>query len=502
VKRLAITTILAVAISFAQSNPAAIAARDWRQKHELPIVQEFFELLSTPNVSSDRGGTRKTAQQIVQMYAKRGVAMRLVEFPNANPVVFGEIRTPGATRTIALYAHYDGQPLDPKEWVSPPFTPVLRSGALEKDGQLIPFPAGVAFNPEWRIYARSASDDKAPIEAIATALDALRSSGVAMKSNIKLVFEGEEEAGSVNLEKILEANRELFAADLWLICDGPVHQSRRQQITFGARGDATVDITLYGPRHELHSGHYGNWAPNPAFELVHLLASMKNEQGHVLIDHFYDGIEPLSPLEKQALAEIPDVDRELMNEFLLGSTEGAPKKLVELITEPALNIRGMASSRIGAQASNVIPSTATVSLDIRLVKGMDHHQTVEALIDHVRKQGYFVVDHEPSARERTTHAKVARVNEKPGGYNAARTPIDLPISQEVIRAVEGARGPVVKLPTSGASVPLDMIEKALGTRTIDIPIANHDNNQHSFNENIRIQNLWDGIETMAALLTM
>jgi len=494
--------LTAAALS-AQTNPAALAARDWRHKHELPIVQEFFDLLGAPNVSSDRAGTRKTAQQIVQMYAKRGVAMRLVEFPNANPVAFGEIRTPGATRTIALYAHYDGQPLDPKEWASPPFTPVLRTGALEKDGQKIPLPAaGAPFNPEWRIYARSASDDKAPIEAIAIALDAIRASGVAMKSNIKLVFEGEEEAGSVNLQKILEANRDLFAADLWLICDGPVHQSRRQQITFGARGTATVDITLYGPRHELHSGHYGNWAPNPAFELVHLLASMKNEQGHVLIDHFYDGIEPLSALEKQALAEIPDVDRQLMDEFLLGSTDGSPRKLVELITEPALNIRGMASSRIGAQASNVIPATASVSLDIRLVKGMDHHETVERVIDHVRKQGYFVVDHEPSARERTSHPKVARVNEKPGGYNAARTPMDLPISQEVIRAVEGARGPAVKLPTSGASVPLDMIEKALDTRTIDIPIANHDNNQHSFNENIRIQNLWDGIETMAALLTM
>ncbi len=155
-----IAVALATASVFAQTNPAALAARDWRQKHELPIVQEYFDLLSTPNISSDRAGTRKTAQQIVQMYAKRGVNMRLVEFPNANPVVFGEIRTPGASRTIALYAHYDGQPLDPKEWASSPFTPVLRSAALEKDGQLIPLPAaGAPFNPEWRIYARSASDD-------------------------------------------------------------------------------------------------------------------------------------------------------------------------------------------------------------------------------------------------------------------------------------------------------------------------------------------------------
>jgi acetylornithine deacetylase/succinyl-diaminopimelate desuccinylase-like protein len=492
---------LAGSLASAQTSPAGTAARQWRTQHERAIIDEFIELLSVPNVSSDRDGTRRTAERVVQMFAKRDVAARLVEFPGANPVVLADLKTPGATRTVALYAHYDGQPLDPREWATPPFSPVLRDRALDKDGQVIALPAaGTPFNPEWRLYARSASDDKAPIVAMAAALDALRAAGIARKSNIKLVFEGEEEAGSVNLQKILEANKAAFAADLWIICDGPVHQSRRQQITFGARGDTTVDITLYGPQHELHSGHYGNWAPNPALMLAQLLASMKNDKGRVLIEHFYDGIEPLTAAEKRALTEVPEVDRELMDEFLLGSTEGSPKKLVELITEPALNIRGMASSRTGALASNVIPATATASLDLRPVKGMDHRRTAQLVIDHIRRQGYFIVDREPTAKERKEHAKVARVNEKAGGYNAARTPLDLPIAQDVIRAVEGARGPSVKLPTSGASVPLDMIEKALGTRTISVPIVNHDNNQHSFNENIRIQNLWDGIETMAALL--
>jgi acetylornithine deacetylase/succinyl-diaminopimelate desuccinylase-like protein len=494
---------LAGARASAQGSPAGTAARQWRTQHERAIMDEFIELLSVPNVSSDHDGARRTAERVVQMFAKRQVAARLVEFPGANPVVLADLKTPGATRTVALYAHYDGQPLDPKEWATPPFAPVLRDRPLDKDGRVISLPpAGTPFNPEWRLYARSASDDKAPIVAMAAALDALRAAGIARKSNIKLVFEGEEEAGSVNLQKILEANKEAFAADLWIICDGPVHQSRRQQITFGARGDTTVDVTLYGPQHELHSGHYGNWAPNPALMLAQLLTSMKNDKGRVLVEHFYEGIEPLTAAEKRALAEVPEVDRELMDEFWLGSTESSPKKLVELITEPALNIRGMASSRTGALASNVIPSTATASLDLRLVKGMDHRRTAQLVTEHIRKQGYFIVDHEPSAKERKEHAKVARVNEKAGGYNAARTPLDLPLAQDVIRAVEGARGPAVKLPTSGASVPLDMIEKALGTRTISVPIVNHDNNQHSFNENIRIQNLWDGIETMAALLAL
>jgi acetylornithine deacetylase/succinyl-diaminopimelate desuccinylase-like protein len=271
---------------------------------------------------------------------------------------------------------------------------------------------------------------------------------------------------------------------------------------FGARGVTTVDITIYGPRAELHSGHYGNWAPNPALELARLLTSMKDESGHVLVDHFYDGIEPLSDTEKRAIAESPDVDADLMNEFWLGATEGAPKKLAELITVPSLNIRGMASSRVGEQASNIIPATATATIDMRLVKGMDHEQTAQRLIEHVRRQGFFVVDKEPSADVRRSHPKVALAVVKPGGYNSVRTSMDLPISQEVIRTVESARGPVVRVPNSGASVPLDMIERALGTRTIDIPTVNHDDNQHTFDENLRIQNLWDGIEVMAALIAM
>jgi acetylornithine deacetylase/succinyl-diaminopimelate desuccinylase-like protein len=495
--------ILACLCSLAQTNPAALAARQWRQQHERAIVDEFVSLLSIPNIASDQANIRRNAEFIAKMMQDRGIASRLVEFPGANPLVFGEVPTPGASRTFVFYAHYDGQPLDAKEWTNPPFTPVLRNRPIEKDGQPIPLPPpGMPFDPESRLYARSAGDDKASIIAMLAAMDAIRAAGFKTKSNIKFAFEGEEEAGSINLQKILAANKQLLSGDLWLVCDGPVHQTRRQLIAFGARGDATVDVTLYGPLHELHSGHYGNWAPNPAMMLVQLLASMKDSNGRVRIPHFYDDVAPLGAAEKRALAEAPDIDADLIRELGLGATEGSPKKLVELITEPALNIRGMASSRAGAQASNVIPATATASLDIRLVKGMDHEKTVAQLIEHIRSQGYFIVDHEPSLQERTGHPKVARVNVKPGGYYAARTPMDLPISQEVVRVVESARGPTVKLPTMGGSTPLDMIEKTLGTKTITIPIANHDDNQHSFDENLRIQNLWDGIELMAALLTM
>ena len=162
----------------------------------------------------------------------------------------------------------------------------------------------------------------------------------------------------------------------------------------------------------------------------------------------------------------------------------------------------MAAARTGNQASNVIPSTATASIDMRLVKGIDHKQAAARLVEHIRKQGYFIVDSDPSADTLMSHPKVAKVTNREFGYNAARTSMDLPISQLVIRTAESARGPVIKLPTMGGSAPLIMIEDILKVPTITVPIVNHDNNQHSFNENLRIQNLWDGIELMAAMVTM
>ena len=500
-KRLVATMALVPLIGAGQSPPAA-AARQWRSAHETAIVREFMDLLAMPNLARDTEGIRKNAGAVAALMEKRGVKTRLLEAAGAPPAVYGEIATPGATRTVVFYAHYDGQPLDPKEWASPPWQPVLRDQALDRDGRVVALPAGGKIDPEWRIYARSASDDKAPVMAILTALDALKAAGIALRQNVKFVFEGEEEAGSPHLAEILRNNQELLKSDVWLICDGPVHQSRRQQIVFGARGITQLDITVYGARHELHSGHYGNWAPNPAMMLARLLASMKDDDGKVLVEHYYEGIEPLTETEKRAIAEAPEVDGDLRKELALGRTENRGKTLVELLNWPSLNIRGMSSARTGAGASNVIPATATATIDCRLVKGITGDMVKRRVMDHIRKQGYHVVESEPDAQTRMAHPRVAKVAAPEGWYNASRTSMDLPISQLVLQTAAAARGPVIRLPTMGGSVPLYMITEILGAPTITTPIANHDNNQHSFNENIRIQNLWDGIELMAGLLAM
>ena len=483
--------------------PAVKAAHDWRQSHERAIMEEFLTLLAIPNIATDHPNIRKNAALIQSMISKRGLKTRLLEYPGASPVVYGELPNPDAKLTVVFYAHYDGQPLDPREWVTPPFQPVVRSGPLDKDGQIVALPSQGPIPPEWRIYARSASDDKAPILAILTALDAMKAAGIRPAVNLKLVFEGEEEAGSPNLGKILERNKDLLKSDVWLICDGPVDQSRRRQIVFGARGIQSVDLTVYGPKRELHSGHYGNWAPNPAFMLARLLASMKDDDGRVLIDGYYDGMLPLSDLDKKALAELPDNDAALKQELFLGRTEGGGgRSLSELLTLPSLNIRGMGASRIGDGASNVIPAIASATIDMRLVRGITKEHVVEALQAHIKKQGYFITDVEPSGAVRMAHPKVAFLRVYEGGYDAVRTPLNLPVSQTVVKAVEDAFGPVIQRPNTGGSVPLYMITGILGAPTIQTPIANHDNSQHTFNENLRIQNLWDGIEEMAALLMM
>jgi acetylornithine deacetylase/succinyl-diaminopimelate desuccinylase-like protein len=500
--RLVILTLVP-AIALAQPDPAVQAARQWRLQHETAILKEFVSLLAIPNVTSDRENIRRNADAIVRMMEKRGIAAKLITAPNANPLVFGELPTPGATRTIVFYAHYDGQPVDASEWTTPAFDPVLRTRRVEDGGAVVALPAaGASIDPEWRLYARGAADDKAPIVALMAALDGIRAAAIKTRSHIKFVFDGEEEAGSPNLQKLLAANKELVSGDLWLFCDAPLYQTRQQSIIFGARGIAVFDLTVYGPRGELHSGHYGNWAPNPALALARLLASMKDAKTDaVLVPGFYDQVEPLSAIEKKAIAEAPAIDAALMDELWLGSTDGRPATINELIARPSLNIRGMASARVGATATNIIPASASATIDVRLVKSMSVRHTFEVLRSHVQKQGFHVVDAEPSAVLRRSHARVAKLVLLRGA-EAARTSMDLPISQAVIRTVERARGRSVALPTMGGQLPLDAIERAVGGRTIVIPIGNHDNNQHSANENLRLQNLWDGIELMAALLTM
>lgn len=461
--------------------PASAQVRDWVLKNQQNVLREFTDLVAIPNVASDTPNIRKNAAALQALFEKRGVRTRLLEAAAAPPVVYGELPAPKASKTVVFYAHYDGQPVNPAEWeTGDPFKPVLKGD---------------------RLFGRSTSDDKAAIIAMAAALDALKASGAAPNVNLKFFFEGEEEAGSPHLQQIVRENAGLLKADLWLICDGPVHQSGRQQVFFGVRGVTGMEITVYGANRELHSGHYGGWSPNPAVMLAHLVSSMRDENGRVLIPGFYSDAGALTAVEKQAIADTPAVDGSLSEQFGLKRRENSGRKIEEIVNEPTLNIRGLRSADTGRQSRNVVPSSATASIDIRLVKGISPEQAQDRVIAHIRSQGYFVTENEPDKGVRLAYPKVAKVT-RSGGYAAAKTPMDLPIAIHAVKAIEAVTGPVVKAPTLGGSVPLYIFEQELATPFIGVPIANHDNNQHAANENIRLQNLWTGIEVMAALMTM
>jgi acetylornithine deacetylase/succinyl-diaminopimelate desuccinylase-like protein len=492
---------LLVAPVQASDNAAAGAARAWRQAHERQILDEFFTFLKIPNVSSDLPNVRRNAEYLVQAMDRRGLKPRLLEAPGAAPAVYGEILAPGATHTYVFYSHYDGQPLDPKEWATPPFEPALRTARLDRGGQVLPFPApGQPIDPEWRIQARSASDAKGAVFSLLSAVDGLNAAGLKPRANIKFIFEGEEEIESPHLAQILAANRELLKGDLWFICDGPENPNGRLTVVFGARGIQKLDIMVYGAKRALHSGHYGNWAPNPALMLAQLLASMKDVDGRVLVENFYDGVAPLNAIELAAIAESA-TDAAQRKELALGRVDGGGKSLGELINQPSLNIRGMSSGRIGEQAANIIPPTATAAIDLRLVKGVTKEGQAERVIAHIRRHGYHVVTADPDDETRLAHPRIAKVVVDGGGYNAVRTPMDLPLAQRVLATARSVR-PVAVAPTSGGSVPLDMIVDVLGANTISVSIVNYDNNQHSSNEDIKLLNLWNGFETDAALMMM
>jgi acetylornithine deacetylase/succinyl-diaminopimelate desuccinylase-like protein len=499
----ALVVIVALLVTVSSAREQTVSrVREYRQAHEAEIIREFVDLLSIPNVASDAPNIRRNAAKLIELMTRRGIEARLLE-GNGPPAIFGELKTPGATGTIGFYAHYDGQPVDATKWTSDPFKPVLRDKPLEAGGRVIDFPReGHRFDPESRLYARSASDDKAPIIAMLAALEALKASNTKPTANLKFLFDGEEEAGSPHLGDIVTRNKSLLGADVWLCADGPVHQSRRQQIYFGTRGVVKVDITVFGANRALHSGHYGNWSPNPAMRLAKLLASMKDDNGRVLIEGFYDGADPLGDDEKKALKDMPATDSDLMREYGLAGSEGAGKSLGELINEPSLNIDGLRSEDVGRQSRTIIPAEATATLDLRLVKGIKPQLQVERLTAHIRKQGYFVVRNDPDLETRLKHPLIARVTSE-DGYAAVRTPMSLPIVKKVIDAVERAIGqkPVL-LPTMGGSGPLWAIDAATGAPQVGIPIVNHDNNQHSSDENLRLQNLWDGIEIISALMML
>jgi acetylornithine deacetylase/succinyl-diaminopimelate desuccinylase-like protein len=498
--------LIAIATNAGAGDPGAEAVRAAVRTHiearDKQILQELIDLLSIPNRASDQANIRKNADLLEAMLRKRGISTRRLVVRNAPPVVFGELGSPGAKHTLVLYAHYDGQPVDPTRWTGDPWRPAMRDpSAGAEDDEIAWWLPEFELHDEWRLYGRSASDDKAPIVALLAAIDALQGAHIPLSVNLKFFLEGEEEAGSPHLRQVLETFISYLEADLWLMCDGPVHQSRRMQVFYGARGVLELEMTVYGSPRPLHSGHYGNWAPNPIATLIDLLDSMRDSEGRVLMKGFSDEVRRLTRGERRALERIPDLASNLKEELALGRTEGDGRRLEELLMRPAMNLRGIRAGNVGEKAQNAIPTEARASIDFRLVPDQTPDSVRTHVEAHLRRQGFHIIYDAPDPAVLRTHPRIVRLAWG-SGYPPARAPLDLPASRGLVRVISEAAGDsVVELPTLGGSVPLYLFRDVLHTPAIGVPIVNHDNNQHAADENLRLRNLWDGIGIFASIFS-
>lgn len=483
---------------------AALAARDYRQANERRILEDYLELLSLPNNGRHNGDIRRNAEHISGLLRARGITTRLIEHDGAPPVIYGVLDTPGASKTITFYVHYDGQPVFPENWATPPFEPTLRSGRLEDGAGVIALEDVThPIDPDWRIYGRSASDDKAPIIAILTALDAMKAAGIAPSVNMRFFLEGEEELGSPHLKAVLEENAALLASDFWLFLDGPTDQRGNPRVVLGVRGSTGVNLTTYGPVSGLHSGHYGNFVPNPVARMARLIASMRDDDGRITIDGFYDDVAAPDAASLALIDAIPEADADIMTAVGIGGREHGGMRYEETILWPALNVQGFVAGGVEAEARNVIVPTAKANLGFRLVPDQTLERLAEVVEAHIRGQGYHIVRNDPDMETRLAHDKIIKVDWR-GGYGAVRTSPDNPIAARLIEIMQqvtagGETGEVLVYPTLGGSLPLAHITSTLDVPLVVLPIVNQDNSQHAPNENIQIGYLWRGIEYYAAI---
>jgi acetylornithine deacetylase/succinyl-diaminopimelate desuccinylase-like protein len=496
--RKAVAAFALILLSSGRLVGAQSPVATWTAQHQREIVNEFSALLAIPNVARNDADMRRNAEHLKAMFEKRGFVVELQQVTSGAPVVLATLDAPGTVGTLTLYIHYDGQPVDSTEWTKcGPFAPCVMGPGGKVDA------TATTFDPEARIYARSASDDKGPIMALLAAMDALRATGGKPTWNLRVVLDGQEEAGSANFRRFASSSGEKLKADLAITLDGPRHPSGRPTMYYGVRGSAGVTITVMTSRNDLHSGNYGNWAPDPSMLLGKLLASMKDSTGRVVIQGFYDDVTPLTPTEKRALADAPNVEADLAREFGVGQPERPDTRLEVKLNEPTLNVLQMESGGgFSVPGRTAIPAMARARIAMRLVHGLDPAKMNERVVAHVRKQGYFVVlNRDPTDEERRAHPLLARVDAR-GGSPATRVSMDEPLAQAVARALTRGSITPVQLPTLGGSMPFGEFSEGLKLPTVGISLVNHDNNQHGFDENLRLRNLWESIDLLASVMRM
>ena len=478
---------------------------DWktraRQMAEASLP-EFFDLLSIPNDAHMAADIEKNVRWCELAFKKRGfITQRLITAGAPLLLANGPSPAKQGYKTVLIYLQIDGQPVNPSLWDQPnPWQPVMKEVQPDGTWKIVPEEKWKAeLNPEWRVFARSASDAKGPAMAFLAAWDSFRLGKSDPAYHIKVIMDFEEELGSPHLPKAVENYQRELAADWLIIFDGPRHVSNQPTLSFGARGICELTLTTFGPRTPVHSGNYGNYTPNPAMRLAQLLASMKDASGRVTIPGFYDGIALTAP-EKETLRQVPDNEGEIKKFLGIAAPDNIGDNFQESLQYPTLNIRGMNSLYIGNKARTLIPAWATAELDIRLVPSSDPKRLIQLVTNHIESQGYHLVEREPNEAERATYPRLAALQSSIS-YLAFQTPFDSPPGIWLTRAMRKAFGhDPIRIRTAGGSIPISPFVTTLGIPAVAVPTVNADNNQHAENENIRIGNYVDGVVTFLAIL--
>ena len=496
-KKLLVAILLLSASMSAAPSQDVIRVREWRAKNERQIVAELIQLVSLPNIASNKADIGKNADLLTAMFEKRGFTVRRITTPGS-PVVFAERVAASPRGALTFYFHYDGQPTEARDWtIGQPFAPVAMRGTTKVDPVNDP-----SIDPDTRIYARAVADDKGPIVAFLAAMDGLMASKAALPWTLRVVLDGEEEAGSPNFEAAMTANKASVASDLAIVVDSPRHASNLPTVFYGSRGVTGAEVTIYGATGDLHSGNYGNFVPDPAMALAKLFASMKDDSGNVVIKDFYDGVVPLTASERRAIDEIPNVDQKLLEQFGVAQPMHPESRIELQHNRPTLSVVGLSSGTVGPGARNAISGQATGRVEIRLVNGLDAKTQGERLVAHIREQGYHIVTAPPDMATRRKYPKIARVTTQGGGFPTGKGNMDDPRTLMAANAIRSLDQRLVQMPTIGGSLPFSTFSSALSLPTIGLAVVNFDNNQHAINENLRVGHLWEAIDIFAALVTM
>ena len=462
--------------------------------------KEYREFLSLPNDANNEDELIPNMIWCEEAFQRRGFTTERLKTKRL-PLILAEKQYSGAKNTVLFYIQIDGQPVDPSKWFQEgPFVPTLKKQVKKDKWETIPWESLYKnYDDDWRIFARSASDAKGPINSFLIALDIIAEKGIKPDYNIKVIMDMEEEMGSPNLPPAVKKFRKKLKADRLVILDGPRHPSNEPTLTFGARGIVAIQLKVHGPKFPQHSGHYGNYVPNPAVRLSQLIASMKDDDGKVTIPGYYDGIT-ISEEARAIMSAVPDDEKFIRRSIGISEPDKVANNYQESIQYPSLNVRGMQSGWVEKEVRTIIPSYALAEIDVRLVKETDPNRIIKLIKNHIKSQSYYIIDRDPKDNERSRYNKIVSFNYRIG-YQAFRTPVNSEIAYWLRAALVNGFGkePIIKR-TSGGSIPISPFVNTLNIPAVTVPTVNPDNNQHSPNENLRVGNLIESIRTHVSLL--